>query len=105
MDPFDQRIPIEQVLGQEKKWLDVVKIASVPQKDRNHLFATNVVWLIHNGYIPSMSDHQCQRGKLQVVLPQGWAKGNFYQSVITGSIWVYQDMMPGTSIARYEETT
>ena len=85
MDPLDQRIPIEQVLGpnlgQEKKWLDrhldVVKILSVTLKDRNPVFATNVVWLIHNGYIPPMSDHQYQRGNL--VLPTSWVKGDFYQ--------------------------
>ena len=78
MDPLDQRIPVEQVLGREKTWMDVVKIARVTQKDRNPVFATNVVWLIHNGYIPRMSDHQYQRGNL--VLPTGWAKGGSYQS-------------------------
>ena len=50
MDPLDQRIPIEQVLEQEKKWVDAVKLASVTPKDRDPVFANNVVWWIHNGY-------------------------------------------------------
>ena len=76
MDPLDQRISIEQVLGQEKKWMDAVKLASVTQKDRDPVFANNVVWLIHNGYIPPMSDHQYEQGRL--VLPPAWAKSDFY---------------------------
>ena len=64
MDPFDQRIPIEQVLGQEKKWLDVMRVASVAPKDKDPVFATSVVWLIHNGYIPRMSDRQYHWGNL-----------------------------------------
>ena len=78
MDPLDQLIPIEQVLGQEMKWLDVVRIASVTPKNRDPEFASSVVWLIHNGYIPRMSDHQYHRGNL--VLPTSWVKGDFYQS-------------------------
>ena len=67
-----------KILGQEKEWADAVKLASVTSKDRNPVFANNVVWLIHNGYTPRMSDHQYQQGSL--VLPPGWAKGDFYQS-------------------------
>ena len=43
MDPLDQRIAIEQVLGQEKKWADAVKLASVTPKERNPVFANKVV--------------------------------------------------------------
>ena len=76
MDPLDQRNTIEQLLEQEKKCLDVVRIASVTPKDKDPVFATSVAWLIHNGYIPRMSDHQ--RGKL--VLPVHWVQGYLYQS-------------------------
>ena len=98
MDPLDQRIPIEQVLGQEKKWLDAVKLASVIQKDRDPVFANNVVWLIHNGYIPRMSDQQYQLGSR--VLPPGWQRVTSTNHLITGRLWVFQDMTPGSFIAR-----
>ena len=52
MDPYYQRIPIEKVLGQEKKWTDAVKLASVNVKDRDPLSASNVAWLIYNGCVP-----------------------------------------------------
>ena len=52
MDPYDQSIPTEQVLGQEKKWVDTVKLASVAIMDKDPVSASDVAWLIHNGYIP-----------------------------------------------------
>ena len=48
MDPYDQSIPIEKVLGQEKKWMDAVKLARVNVNDRDHMSASNVAWLIYN---------------------------------------------------------
>ena len=84
MAPLGQRIPIEQVLGQEKKWLDVVRVASVTPKDKDPVFATSTVWLIHNRHIPRMSDHQYHWGNL--VLPVHWVKGYFYQST---DYWEY----------------
>ena len=52
MDPYYQRIPIEKVLGQEEKWMDAVKSASVNVKDRDPVSASNVAWLIYNGCVP-----------------------------------------------------
>ena len=52
MDPYNQSIPIEKVLAQEKKWTDAVKLASVNVKDRDPLSASNVAWLIYNGCVP-----------------------------------------------------
>ena len=52
MDPYDQSIPIEKVLGQEKKWMDAVKLASVAVKDKDPVSTSNVAWLIYNGYVP-----------------------------------------------------
>ena len=68
MDPYDQSISIEQVLGQEKKWVDAVKLASVAIKDKDPVSASDVVWLIHNGYLPRITDHKYQLGRLE--LPQ-----------------------------------
>ena len=51
MDPYDTIAPIEQVLGQEKKWMDAVKLASVTVKDKDPVSATDVAWLIHNGWM------------------------------------------------------
>ena len=62
IDPLDQRNTIEKLLEQEKKWLDVSRIASVTPKDKDPVFATSVVWLIYNGYIPRMSDHRYHLG-------------------------------------------
>ena len=52
MDPYDQSIPIEKVLGQESKWMDACKLASVNGKDRDPVSASNVAWLIYNGHVP-----------------------------------------------------
>ena len=57
MNPYDQIIPIEQVLGQEKKWMDAVKLARVTIKDKDPVSASNVAWLIHNGYSEDMRSH------------------------------------------------
>ena len=46
MDPCDQSIPIEKVLGQEKKWTEAVKLATVAIKDRDPVSASSVAWLI-----------------------------------------------------------
>ena len=76
MDSYDQSIPIEQVL--EKKWMDAVKLASVAIKDKDPVSASDVAWLIHNGYIPRIRDHNYQQGRLE--LPQTWSKGDVYQA-------------------------
>ena len=67
MDPLDPRVNIEQLLEQERKWMDGVKIACVIPKERDPVFATSVVWLIGQGYIPEISDHQYQNGELVLV--------------------------------------
>ena len=52
MDLYVQSIRIEQVLGQEKKWTDAVKLATVAIKDRDQVSASSVAWLIYNGCVP-----------------------------------------------------
>ena len=78
MDPHDQSIPIEKVSGQEKKWMDAVKLASVTVKDKDPVSASNVAWLIYNGYVPRIRDDSYQKGRLE--LQQTLSKGDFYQS-------------------------
>ena len=78
MDPYDQSIPIEKVLGQEKKWTDAVKLATVVIQDRDPVSASSIVWLIYNGYVPMIRDHSYQQGRF--ALPTTWAKGDFYQA-------------------------
>ena len=93
MDPYDQSIPIEKVLGQEKKWRDAVNTAIVNIKDKDPVSASNVAWLIYNGYVPRIRDppsHSYQQGRLSLPLP--WTKGDFYQATrhwgSFGIIWV-----------------
>ena len=78
MDPYDKSIPIEKVLGQEKKWTDAVKLASVTVKDKDPVSASNAAWLIYNGYVPRIRDHSYQQRRLE--LPQTWSEGDFYQA-------------------------
>ena len=42
MDPHDQSILIEEVSGQEKKWMDAVKLASDAIKDKDPVSASDV---------------------------------------------------------------
>ena len=56
MDPLDQRINTETHLEQQKKWVDMLRIASVTPKGKDPVFATSVVWLIEHGYIPKMTE-------------------------------------------------
>ena len=76
LDQYDQSIPIEKILGQEKKWMDVVNLVSVNVKDRDPVSARNVAWLIYNGYVPRIGDHIYQQGRLE--LPTTWTRGDFY---------------------------
>ena len=48
MDSYNQSIPIERVLGQEEKWTDPVKLASIAVKNKDPVTASNVAWLIYN---------------------------------------------------------
>ena len=57
MDFLDQQNTIDQLLLQEEKWLDVLRVASVTPKDKDPVFGTSVVWLIYNGYIPRITNH------------------------------------------------
>ena len=78
MDPLDQRKTIEQLLEQERKWMDILRVVCVTPKNKDPVFAISVVWLIGNGCIPKMTDHQYHWGKL--VLPVTWVKGHYYQA-------------------------
>ena len=83
MDPYDQSIPIEQFLGQvrqEKKRMDSVKLASVAIEDTDPMSASNVAWLIHNGYIPRISDHAHQQERFELL--RTWTKGVFYPATV-----------------------
>ena len=75
MDQYDTRISIDKVLLQEKKWLDAINTASVTVKDKDPVSARIVAWVISNGYVPRISDHECQGGRLK--LPDTWEKGYF----------------------------
>ena len=78
MDPYDPRVTIDKVLVQEKKWLDAMNTSSIALKDRDPVSASCVVWMISNGYVPRIGDHQSQGGILK--LPDTWGKGDFYQA-------------------------
>ena len=78
MDPHDQSIPIEKVSGQEKKWMDAVKLASVAVKDKDPVSASNVAWLIYNGYVPRIRDDSYQKVRLE--LQQTLSKVDIYQA-------------------------
>ena len=56
MYPYDQSIPIEKVLGQEKERKDAVNLVSFNVKDKNSVSASNVAWLIYNGYGPRIEN-------------------------------------------------
>ena len=58
--------------------MGILRVACVTLKNKDPVFATSVVWLIGNGYIPKLTDHQYHWGKL--VLPMLWTKGDFYQA-------------------------
>ena len=77
MDPYDTRITIDKVLVQKKKWLDAMNTSSIALKDRDPVSASCVVWVVSNGYVPRISDHQSQGGILK--LPDTWKRGDFYQ--------------------------
>ena len=56
-----------------------MKLASVAAKDKDPVSASNVAWLIYNGYIPRrIRDHSYKQGRLE--LPKTWTKGDFYQA-------------------------
>ena len=78
MDPYDPRLTIDEVLRHEKKWFDAMNTSSVTLKDKDPVSASCVVWLISNGYVPRISDHESQGGILK--LPASWEKGDFYQA-------------------------
>ena len=71
MDPLDTRINIKLVLEQERQWMDSLKIACVTCKCKGPVFATSVVWLIRQGYIPEIRDHSYHQGDLVLV---NWRK-------------------------------
>ena len=87
MDPYDQSIPIEKILGQDKKWKDTVKLVSFNVNDKDPVSASSVVWLIYNGYVPRMDNHTYQNRRME--LPVTWTKGDFYQLPDTGRAWDY----------------
>ena len=78
MDPHDTRVAIDKVLVQEKKWLDAMNTSSIAWKDKDPVSASCVVWIISNGYVPRIGDHQSKGGNLK--LPDTWDKGCFYQA-------------------------
>ena len=43
MNPLESRINIELVMEQERTWMDTLRIASVPAKGKDPIFATPVV--------------------------------------------------------------
>ena len=77
MDPYDSRTSIDEVLAQEKKWYDAINTASVTMKDKDPVSASCVVWVISNGYVPRINDHESQGGIFK--LPATWDRGDFYQ--------------------------
>ena len=78
MDPYDQSIPIEKILGQEKKWIYALNLVSVNVQDRAPVSASNVAWLIYNGHVPKIGNHTYQQGRLE--LSKTWSMGDFYQA-------------------------
>jgi hypothetical protein len=45
MNPLDQSIPIEKILGQEKKWKDAISLGSIHVRDKDPVSASRVVWM------------------------------------------------------------
>ena len=78
MDPHDPRITIDEVLRHKKKWIDAMNTSSVTLKHKDPVSASCVVWVISNGYVPRIIDHESQGGILK--LPASWEKGDFYQA-------------------------
>ena len=72
-NPFDTRTNIELVLEQERRWMDILKIACVTPKGKDPVFATVVVSLIEHGYIPKIEDHHYNQGELALI---NWKKGD-----------------------------
>ena len=64
MDPLDPRNNIELVLEQEREMMDSLKIACVTPKEKDPVFATSVVWLIRQGYIPEIGNHHYHNSEL-----------------------------------------
>ena len=69
---------MDKILTQEKKLIDAVNTASVNVRDKDPVSASCVAWVISNGYVPRISDHECQGGRLMLL--DTWEKGNFYQA-------------------------
>ena len=78
MNPLDQSIPIEKILGQEKKWKDAISLVSVHVRDKDPVSASSVVWMIYNGYIPRKDAYSYKNSRME--LPDTWTKGEFYQA-------------------------
>ena len=78
MDPYDTKISIDKVLTQEKIWIDALGTASVNVKDKDPVSASCIAWMIPNGCVPRIGDHQYPGGRL--TLPDTWEKGHFYQA-------------------------
>ena len=78
MDPLDQSILIEKILGQEKKWKDAISLVSVHVLDKESLSASSVLWMIYNGYIPNKDDNSYKNRRMELL--DKWTKGDFYQA-------------------------
>ena len=90
MDPLDQSIPIEKILGQEKKWKEALSLVSVHVRDKDPVSASSVVWMIYNGYIPKKDDYSYKNTRME--LPGTWNKGDFLPSHqalgVLGIVWL-----------------
>ena len=53
--------------GKQKKWMGSLKIACITPKGKDPVFATNVAWLIGQGYIPELEDHRYYQGEPALV--------------------------------------
>ena len=80
MDPLDSRINtelrinIELVIEQERKLMDILRVASVTVNGKDPIFATLMVWILGNGYIPQYMDHVYHEGELVLMT---WSMGIF----------------------------
>ena len=97
MGPYDTKISIDKVLLQEKKWLDAINTASVTVKDKDPVSASCVAWVISNGYVPRISDHECQKEDLSS--PIHGKREISTKQPSTGKRWDYRGTTPSILIA------
>ena len=96
MDLLDSRINIELIIKQDKKVMDILRVASVPVKGKDPVFATSVVW-ISSWIDPQFEDQEFHEGELVLI---NWRMGHLICSRMIGRRWVWKGIKPNTNIVQ-----